>query len=185
MDSQGPVFLKRSTRSSPSDSRGWVDGSIQTEMWGSAALKHTGERDGWKLIKVGACSEWRVARAALVHSERRQLCPVSLVQTAPSTPRLLCASPPLAQPPTAYQWSCSPVCANGNYNMGSFVLRDNGWAAMRESRVMQCGVLMTAGLMGPQRAGNRIERKVSRWARMGGSVVMPQKQGVTNPNPTK
>lgn len=145
----------------------------------------TQERDGWKLIKVGACSEWRVARAALVHSERRQLCPVSLVQTAPSTPRLLCASPPLAQPPTAYQWSCSPVCANGNYNMGSFVLRDNGWAAMRESRVMQCGVLMTAGLMGPQRAGNRIERKVSRWARMGGSVVMLQKQGVTNPNPTK
>lgn len=45
--------------------------------------------------------------------------------------------------------------------MGSFVLRDNGWAAMRESRVMQCGVLMTAGLMGPLRAGKRIERKVS------------------------
>lgn len=145
--------------------------SFQTEMWGSASLKHQ-EIDEWKLIKVGACSEWRVARAALVHSERRQLCPVSLVQTAPSSPRLLCASPPLAQPTTAYQWSRSLVCANGNYNMGSFVLRDNGCVAMRESRVMQCGVLMTAGLMGPQRAGKRIETKVSRWARMGGCAVM-------------
>lgn len=131
--------------------------------FGGQSHLSTQKRDGWKLIKAGACSEWRVARADPAHSERRQFCPASLVQTAPSTPRLLCASPAFAQPPTAYQWRRSPVCANGNYNMGSFVLRDNGWVAMGENRVMQCGVLMTAGLMGPPRAEKWIERKVSLW----------------------